>query len=292
MKYSYFVTSDSTCDLPQNYYEDEMAVIPMNYIVNGEFFDGTPQNSLTPQQFYARLRKGETSSTSLINTHTAIDFFTPILEKGYDILHLTLASALTSSFKCMLEARDILKEKFPDRKLIIIDSRGATLGQGFLVVKVLKKRAEGATIDEAADFALNLRDKCRHDFTVDDLMHLYRGGRLSKSSAVIGSALKVKPLLIVNPEGALVATGKAIGRKPALRALVDKMVEKTEGIDNSDLVFIGHGDCIEDAQFVADKIKERFGYQNIVIGDVGPVIGSHTGAGIVALFYLGKDKEK
>ncbi|MEG2456466.1 MAG: DegV family protein, partial [Clostridia bacterium] len=185
-----------------------------------------------------------------------------------------------------------LKQLFPERKIYILDSKCASLGEGFLVYYILKKRENGASFDEVISFAEDFKNTCHHDFTVDNLMHLYRGGRVSKAAAIIGTAIQLKPLLIVNPEGHLIPIAKVVGRKQALKALVDKMVEKTVNIDNSEIVLIGHCGCYDDALWVKNKIVEKFGYKNVIIDYIGAVIGTHSGPGTVALFYIGCNKEK
>jgi len=161
-----------------------------------------------------------------------------------------------------------------------------------LVYYCLKKRREGASFQELVDFATSFRDVCHHDFTVNDLMHLYRGGRLKKSAAIVGTAIQVKPILIVDTEGYLVPISKVIGRKMAVKALFDKMCEKSEGIDNSEFVYIEHADCEADALTLKQKIEEHFGYKNIIINEMSPIIGAHVGPECLTLFYIGKDKQK
>ncbi len=238
------------------------------------------------------MRAGVFPSTSLINTTTAIDFFTPYLEKGQDVFFICFSSKLSGSFKAVTEAGEELMERFPDRKICIIDSKSASGGEGMLVYYCLKKRREGASFQELVDFATSFRDVCHHDFTVNDLMHLYRGGRLKKSAAIVGTAMQVKPILITDTEGYLVPISKVIGRKMAVKALFDKMCEKSEGIDNSEFVYIEHADCEADALTLKQKIEEHFGYKNIVINEMSPIIGAHVGPECLALFYIGKDKQK
>jgi EDD domain protein, DegV family len=292
MTHNYYITTDATCDLPKQLYRDDFAVIPMSYVIDGTLYEGTPESSLDPHVFYDKMREGQMPTTSLINTQTAIDFFTPLLEKGYDVFHICFSSALSSTYKAMLSAKAELDVIFPDRKLYILDSKCASLGEGFLVYYCLKKRDEGLSLDELIAFAEEFKNVCHHDFSVDSLMHLHRGGRVSKTAAIVGTALQLKPVLITDTEGRLMPISKVVGRKAALKALYDKMVEKASDIDNSELVLIGHGDCPSDAQWIADKVIEHFGYKNVIIDYIGPVIGAHTGPNVIALFYIGKDKEK
>lgn len=249
-------------------------------------------NALTPHEFYEKMRGGSMPTTSLINTQTAVDYFTPVLEKGKDIFFVCFSSALSGSYKSILEAKEELSETFPDRKIYVLDSKCASGGEGLLVFYCLRKRREGASFDDLIAYAEDLKNHVHHDFTVDNLMHLYRGGRVSITSAIVGTAMKVKPLLIVDTEGRLIPISKVMGRKTSIKALVDKMEEKSKGYDNSPLVYIEHCDCEEDAKILADKVRERFGYENIVIEPVGPIIGTHLGPDAITLFYLGIDKEK
>lgn len=290
MKYPYYITTDATCDLPESFYEEDFAVIPMEYLLDGVLY--TRENALPFPEFYAKMRAGAMPTTSLINVATAIDFFTPILERGCDIFHISFSSALSGSYESMLEAKEELNEKFPDRKIFILDSKAASLGEGLLVYYCLKKRREGMSFDGLIDFSEDFKNYCHHDFTVDSLLHLYRGGRVSKTAAVIGTAIHVKPVLIADTLGRLIPINKVVGRKTALKALVDKMAVKSKGYDNSEMVMIGHCDCFDDAMWVKEKIHQKFGYENIVVGNIGPIIGTHSGPGTVALFYIGCDKEK
>ena len=244
MAHDYVIISDATCNLPKQFYEDDFAIIPMDVIIDGKAYDA---DTLSKKEFYDKMRAGVFPSTSLINTTTAIDFFTPYLEKGQDVFFICFSSKLSGSFKSVTEAGEELLERYPDRRICIIDSKSASGGEGMLVYYCLKKRREGASFQELVDFATSFRDVCHHDFTVNDLMHLYRGGRLKKSAAIVGTAIQVKPILIVDTEGYLVPISKVIGRKMAVKALFDKMCEKSEGIDNSEFVYIEHADCEADA---------------------------------------------
>ena len=289
MAHDYVIISDATCNLPKQFYEDDFAIIPMDVIIDGKAYDA---DTLSKKEFYNKMRAGVFPSTSLINTTTAIDFFTPYLEKGQDVFFICFSSKLSGSFKSVTEAGEELLERFPDRRICIIDSKSASGGEGMLVYYCLKKRREGASFQELVDFATSFRDVCHHDFTVNDLMHLYRGGRLKKSAAIVGTAIQVKPILIVDTEGYLVPISKVIGRKMAVKALFDKMCEKSEGIDNSEFVYIEHADCEADALTLKQKIEEHFGYKNIIINEMSPIIGAHVGPECLTLFYIGKDKHK
>ncbi len=290
MDFPYYIFTDSTANLPKQFFEEAFDVIPMEYVMDGKLYRSS--NALTPHEFYEKMRGGSMPTTSLINTQTAVDYFTPVLEKGKDIFFVCFSSALSGSYKSILEAKEELSETFPDRKIYVLDSKCASGGEGLLVFYCLRKRREGASFDDLIAYAEDLKNHVHHDFTVDNLMHLYRGGRVSITSAIVGTAMKVKPLLIVDTEGRLIPISKVMGRKTSIKALVDKMEEKSKGYDNSPLVYIEHCDCEEDAKILADKVRERFGYENIVIEPVGPIIGTHLGPDAITLFYLGIDKEK
>lgn len=290
MKYKYNIITDATANLPAKFYEEGFSIIPMDYVIDGKSY--STADGLSPHEFFEKMRDGATPTTSLINTQTAVDFFTPVLEKGQDIFFVCFSSALSGSYKSISIAKEELSSKYPDRKIYVLDSRCASGGEGFLVYYCLKKRREGMSFDELISFAEKFKNHCHHDFTVDNLMNLYRGGRLGITAAIVGTAIKVKPMLIVDTEGRLIPITKVVGRKASLKALVDKMVEKSAGYDNSELVIIEHADCEEDAIAVKNKIAEKFGYANIIINSVDPVIGSHLGPDAITLFYNGADKEK
>ena len=209
-------------------------------------------------------------------------------ENDVDILHIAFSSGLSGSFNsCRIAVADVC-EKYPDRRIVVVDSLAATLGQGLLVYKAVQLKEAGKNLDEIAVWLEENKYHLVHNFTVDDLFHLHRGGRLSKTAAIVGTMINLKPVLHVDDEGHLVMLSKVRGRKKSLIGLVDCM-EKQLGDwkDKNDIIFISHGDCPEDAQFVADLIKERFGYENFMIDYIGATIGAHSGPGTVALFYMG-----
>ena len=213
----------------------------------------------------------------------------PELEAGKDVLVLAFSSGLSTTYQSAMIAASELAEKFPQRKIRVVDSLCASLGQGLLLWHLCKKRDEGFSLEAAADWAEENKQHLCHWFTVDDLMYLKRGGRVSAATALVGTMLAIKPVLHVDNEGRLINVGKSRGRKASLMALVDQM-EKTAIDPKNQTIFISHGDCEADVQIVADEIRKRFGTETIHINYVGPVIGSHTGAGVVALFFLGNER--
>jgi DegV family protein with EDD domain len=237
--------------------------------------------------------EGKMPTTSQVNPDEAKAFFEELIKTEKEILHLAFSSGLSGTYNSMRVAAEEIMEEHPDVKIIVIDSLCASLGEGLFVHKAVNLRDSGKTLEEAAkwlsDHALNVV----HVFTVDDLFHLHRGGRVSKASAILGSLAAIKPKLHVDNEGHLILIGKLRGRKKSLNALVDYMEEKSGSWmqeNKDDYIFISHSDCIEDAEYVRDKIRERFGAEHFLINNIGPTIGAHTGTGTVALFFMGESR--
>lgn len=243
------------------------------------------ENVLTYDEFYRRMRGGEMPTTMAVNPEDSKAIFEKRIAEGYDIIHIAFSSALSSSCQNAIIAAEELKDSYPDAKIAVIDSLSASMGEGLLVFHAIKYMNEGHSFDEVVEYTTNLRANISHQFTVDDLFHLHRGGRVSKTSAIVGTIIGVKPLLHVNDLGQLIAVGKARGRKKSLNSLVDKMVETMGDWDN-ETIMLSHADCIEDAEYVASLIKERTNVKNIIINYICPCIGSHAGPGTVALFFL------
>ena len=213
----------------------------------------------------------------------------PYLESGKDVLYIAFSSGLSITYQSAVSAVAELSEKYPDRKAIVVDSLCASLGEGLLVWHVNNMRKSGASIEETAKWAEENRLKVAHSFMADDLMHLHRGGRVSKTSAIAGTMLGIKPVLHVNDEGKLAPVGKARGKKQALTMLVDN-IEKCVGSTKNEFFTLSHGDCLEDAEFVAKLTCERFGIKDYIIGEIGPVIGTHSGPGTIALFLMAEHR--
>ena len=284
----YVIMTDSCCDLPAELAAElEMEVLPLRLELKGKeyrnYLDG---REIGFQEFYNQVRAGEMPVTSAVNVGEFEEAMRPVLETGKDILCLCFSSALSTTYQSAVIAAKELGEKFPERKMLVVDSLCASMGQGLLVWLCAREKKRGLSIDELADYALQIREKVCHWFTVDDLNHLKRGGRVSAAAALFGTMLSVKPVLHVDEQGRLIPMEKCRGRRASMLALVDRM-EKTAADPAGQTVFISHGDCLEDAEFVAEEIRRRFGTKDIRISYVGPVIGSHTGAGVVALFFLG-----
>lgn len=262
-------------------------MLSLTYTINDTTYSW--EHPLPVKEFYDCMRQGSLPTTSQANPEEAAAVFEKIInEQNADILHIAFSSGLSGSYNSARLAAEELSEKYPDRKIIVIDSLCASLGEGLLVHKAVTLKEQGHTLEETADWIEANKLHLVHNFTVNDLFHLYRGGRVSKTAAFLGTMISLKPLLHVDDEGHLIPLSKVRGRKKSLIALVDAM-EKQIGSwrDKNDTIFISHGDCIEDAQYVADLIKDRFGYESFLINHVGPTIGAHTGPGVVALFYMG-----
>jgi len=286
----YIITTDTTCDLPEDYLnQHKIGLIPIYYNLNGTVYGD--DNRLVPKSFYNIMRGGAMPTTMAANPDIVKNTFTRLLDAGFDILHVAFSSALSGS--CSVTeavARELLEER-PDAKIIIVDSLCASMGEGLLVHKAAQLKAQGKNIDEVKEWLEANKLKICHMFTVDDLHHLHRGGRVSKTSAIIGSLINVKPVLHVNNEGRLIPLVNVRGRKKAITNLVDQMQERIRdsGIEN-DIVFISHGDCEEEASLLADMIKERFGIDKFLINYICPTIGAHSGPGTLALFFMGKER--
>lgn len=287
----YVIVTDSSADLSEELVRElDVEVLPLSFTIRGTTLKNYPDNrEMSPKEFYKLIREGEMGTTNAVNMHQYVELLTPILESGKDALILSFSSGLSGTCQASLLAAEELRARFPERKIYAVDTLCASLGQGLLVWYAANRRKNGASIEAVRDWCEENKLKLCHWFTVDDLMHLKRGGRVSAATAVVGTMLQIKPVLHVDNEGHLINMGKARGRKASLDALVAKVGET--GIDPAgQTMFISHSDCLEDAQYVAGQIKEKYGTQSFEISFIGPVIGSHTGCGCVALFFLGQHR--
>ena len=287
----YVLITDSSADLSQEMVQElGVTVLPLSFTIQGKTYRNYPDNrEMDLPLFYDMLRAGELATTSAVNVAEYTQAVEPILQEGKDVLILAFSSGLSSTYQSSVLAAEELREKYPDRKIYTVDTLCASLGQGLLVYLAVQEQRKGKNIEEVRDWAESTKLHLCHQFTVDDLHFLKRGGRISATTAVVGSMLQIKPVLHVDNEGRLINIGKARGRQASLKALVDKM-EKTVTEEGKKTVFISHGDCRKDAVAVADMVRERFGTQDIRINYVGPVIGAHSGPGTLALFYLGTER--
>ncbi len=284
----YVIVTDSSADLDEALAKElEVEVIPLRFTINGETFANYPDNrEMAPKTFYDRLRAQEVATTSAVNVADVRECVEPLLKAGKDVLALAFSSGLSSTYQAYVLAAEELAEEYPGRKVYVVDTLAASLGQGLLVYQTAMKKRAGATIEEARDFAEENKLNLCHWFTVNDLMYLKRGGRVSAATAVLGTMLSIKPVLHVDDEGHLINVSKARGRKASLAALADKVGELAEDPANQTM-FLSHSDCLEDARYVADLVREKYGTTDFRFNYIGPVIGAHTGPGCVALFFLG-----
>lgn len=284
------ITTDSTADLPEEYLlANKISCINLSYILDGVTYGQGME--ISSKAFFKMMKEGKMPTTSQVNPEEAKTFFEGLLEKDKEILHLAFSSGLSGSYNNTRLAAQEVMEEHPDCRIVVIDTLCASMGEGLMVYKAVQLRDQGKTMDEVIEWINANIFNFVHTFTVDDLNHLYRGGRVSRTTAIIGTLAGIKPQLHVDNEGHLINIGKIRGRKKSLIALVDYMEEKTKDYpEKNDMVMITHGDALEDAQFVRDKIRERFGIENFMINDLGPVIGAHTGPGLIALFFMGTSR--
>ena len=284
----FLITTDTTADLPVSYVkEHQIGMMSLPYTIEGHTY--TWEHNLDEKEFYTMMRNGSLPTTSQANPQEAARLFEQLIQaQDTDILHIAFSSGLSGTFNSCRIAASLVQEKYPNRRIIVVDSLCASMGEGLLVHKAVQMRDAGKSLDETAQWLEENKLHVVHNFTVDDLFHLYRGGRVSKTAAVVGSMINLKPILHVDNEGHLIALSKVRGRKKSLIALVDSM-EKQIGSwrDKNDIIFISHGDSPDDAQFVADLIRERLGIEHFLINHIGPTIGAHSGPGTIALFYMG-----
>ena len=283
----YVITTDNNSDLPEKYFKDHgVGCMYLSYSMDGKNY--THENFLPEHEFYEAMRNGSMPTTAQVNPENAKALLEPYLKEGKDILHIAFSSGLSGTYNSSRIAAEELMEEYPDRRIIVVDSLSASLGQGLLVWLAQQKKELGQTLEDVADWVEKNKLKMVHLFTVDDLNHLYRGGRVSRTTAIVGSMLNIKPVLHVDNEGKLTAIGKVRGRKKALQELVKLMDEKIGSFGaDCDTIFISHGDCEQDAQYVAAKVKEKYNIKNIIINQVGATIGAHSGPGTMALFFVG-----
>lgn len=285
--YTFFV--DSSCDTPAEYLEAWGAKcldLTFRFVDTNEEYKNS---EIDPSDFYKQLRDGRDAKTSAVNVETFKNAFEPELKEGRDVMYLGFSSGLSTTYNSARLAGIELSELYPDRKIVVVDSLCASTGYGMLVYLTAQKLREGATLEEAAEYAESRRPHMCHWFTVDDLNFLKRGGRVSSVAAFVGTAIGIKPVLYMNDEGKLISRFNVRGRKKAIKALCDKMGELAENI-NEGPVYICHGDCIDDANLLASMVKEAYGLDVEIISYTGPVIGSHSGPGTLALFFLGKER--
>lgn len=285
----YIIVTDTFCDMTMDYCNRHgIKVMNATYTIEGKDYKTNSPDSLTCKQFYDELRAGKQAQTAQVNIEDLLAQFEETAVAGKDVFYLSFSSALSGSYQTSTIAAAEIMDKYPDCRIVCVDSLCASMGEGLMLEYCRRLRDSGLSLDELKERAEADRQRFCHYFTVDDLGHLHRGGRVSKLTAVVGGALGIKPVLHVNELGQLIAYSKVRGRKASILALADSMAKQYEPNDMP--VYISHSDVYDDAVFLAEHIKERFGVKEVVIGDIGPTIGSHVGPGTMALFCMGKDR--
>lgn len=286
---SFKIITDSCCDLTNEWIAKlNISVVPLNMLFKGE----TRQDSVSDgiKEVYQALREGEVASTSAVNPETWANYIEPVLKDGQDVLVLAFSSGLSTTYQSAVIAANDLMEKYPDRKVNVVDTLCASLGQGLLTIHTCAKRDEGLSLEELTAWVEENKLHLCHWFTVDDLMYLKRGGRVSAATALVGTVLKIKPILHVDDEGHLISIGKVRGRKAAIENLAERTAKSFIPGKNK-FMAICHGDCLEDAEYLAALLKEKTEAEEVFIGYTGAVIGSHSGPGTLAAFFLGEARK-
>lgn len=285
MANEYRILTDSSCDLPEELVNEyDLKVLPLQVMLGEETFKNEP-GALDSHAFYEKLREGVMAKTSAVNTQTFADAMREELEQGRDVLYIGFSSGLSSTYSAGEIAAQELRPLYPERKICTVDSLCASLGQGLLIHLCVEKKRAGAGVEEVARFAEDTRLRIAHWFTVADLHHLHRGGRVSATVAVLGTALQIKPVMHMDDAGTLQSVSKARGRKASMREIV-RMIAETVVEPEKQTMFISHGDCPEEAQILAGMLKDQLGVPQVIIAPVGPVIGAHSGPGTLAAFAV------
>ena len=284
---NFIIFTDTACDLPASLLAEKgIRTIELTFRFTSEDTEYT-NGAIPPHDFYDRMRKGEVAKTAAINTETFVEAFEGTLKEGLDVLYVGFSSGLSNTYNASVMAAKRLSEQYPDRKCLTVDSLCASSGQGLLAVLAADKCNAGASIEETAAYAEQIKMSICHWFTVDDLVYLKRGGRISPFAAFAGNLIGIKPVLKVDNEGHLINTAKVRGRKTALATLVSKC---TDTIKENSPVYISHGDTPEEAANVAAMIGDKLGRKADLITDIGPVIGAHSGPGTIAVFFLANER--
>jgi DegV family protein with EDD domain len=281
---------DSNCDLPREYViNNEIPFVSLTCTLKNETFKDDFGKHMDYKHFYDEVRKGEMPTTSQVNEFTFEETFRNYAKEGYDILYIAFSSALSGTHNSAVVAREMVLEEFKDTNIRIVDTKSASMGEGLLVHYAYEMMKKGSSLDEIANWLEENKLKINHWFTVDDLKHLKRGGRVSATSAMIGSILEIKPILHVDSEGKLVSVSKVKGRKKSVKVLADMLKEKIVDPDNQ-VIGISHGDCLQDAENLKKYIQAEVNVKDFIIGNIGPGVGSHSGPGTLALFFIGADR--
>lgn len=281
------IVTDSSCDMPKEYYEqNNVECVSLGFTMNNVNYEGEGGEKISHEEFYQKLRDGAMPTTYQVTGEMARSRIEKKLKEGKDVLVIAFSSGLSGTAGSFIVAARDLSAEYPERKIMVVDSLCASMGEGLLLDYVIKKADSGASIEETAAYAEDLKLHICHFFTVDNLFHLKRGGRVSSATAIIGTMLKIKPVMHVDDEGKLVAIGKVMGRKKALHAIVDNLLSVAE-LGEDDPIFISHGDCRDEVDYVIDLIRAKKPNVRIEVHFVGTVIGTHSGCGTVAIFAKG-----
>lgn len=287
----YIIVTDSSGDLGEELVRElDVSVLPLSFLIQGKTLRDYPdKRDMSPKEFYQLLRDGEMSTTNAVNMYQYEELLTPVLEEGKDVLILSFSSGLSATCQASRLAADELREKFPERKIQVVDTLCASAGQGMLVWYAAQKRKAGESLEAVRDWCEENKMKVCHWVTVDDLMYLKRGGRISATTALAGTLLQIKPIIHLDDEGKLNTVGKARGRKAALDLLIQKVTD-TAIAPQDQTMFVSHSDCLEDAEYLAGQLKSKCGAKDVKLCDIGPVIGSHTGPGCAVVFFFGQPR--
>jgi len=277
----FLIIANNTCDLPEEILQNlDVTILPLGFSIGDRNY-----KEMAPQMFYQKLKEGAMPTTNAANMGEFIDLYESALSAGKDILALVFSSGLSMTYNAAVMAAEELAEKYPDRKIYVIDTMAASLGEGLLVRGAAERKAAGQSIDEVRDWVEATKPKLLQYVTVNDLGHLKRGGRISSTQAFVGGMLGVKPILRINETGHLVPADKVRGRQAALAKLFSLVEERGADLRNQ-TVYISHGDCEDEAKQLAEQMKEKLGVKEVVVSYLGPVIGSHTGVGMMAVFLI------
>lgn len=284
----YVLMTDSCCDLTDSMARElELEVLPLTMHMDGQNYpNDLAGTAISNEEFYKRIRAGKLATTSAANVGQFQDAMRKVLERGKDIVCVCFSSALSTTYQSAVIAANDMRAEFPEAEIFVVDSLSASLGEGLLLYLAVQQKRAGLSAAELAAWVEENRRSICHWFTVDDLNFLKRGGRVSATTAFVGTMLSIKPIMHTSDEGKLVPVGKARGRKAALKALLDS-IERLAIRPEEQTMFICHADCEEEARAVARQIKDRFGTKTVHINYIGPVIGSHTGPNTMGIFFIG-----